>query len=214
MAGCGRSAGRRGGQQLRGERRARVPPLRLPGQRSQPGAHLPRYRRAGRAARTQHLFTYCRASETSCRCPARTIRTKSRSVLVDKLLDPLPPVYNIGHSCNRGQKRSPEKNEKSGLAPPGGACACGAAPPGEAGPGPCGTLRGCARPAPSGVSAPPRSTKPGYPGPPHHLCAGAASHWPRCPGPAPRISLARPPRRARPGPAAPTRDGPARGEGS
>lgn len=88
-----------------------MPPLRLPGQRSQPGAHLPRYRRASRAARTQHLFTYCRASETSCRCPARTIRTKSRSVLVDKLLDPLPPVYNIGHSCNRGQKRSPEKNE-------------------------------------------------------------------------------------------------------
>lgn len=169
------------GEARRGEAGARSRRCGSPGQRSQPGVHLPRCRRAGRAPRTQHLFTYCRASGMSCRCPARTIRKKLRSVLVDKLLDPLPLVYNIGHSCNRGQKSS---SQKSGLAL--SVCVRVRAPGHAAPPGGGGTLRGAGlRSASSEVSAPPRRTKPGHPGPPHNLCAAAAVHWLcRRPGPA------------------------------
>lgn len=208
----------------RGEAGARCRRCGSPGQRSQPGVHLPRYRRASTAPRTQHLFTYCRASGTSYRCPARTIKKKSRSVLVDKLLDPLPLVYNIGHSCNRGQKRSPEK---SGLPLSGRVRELRAA--GQlrrAAAGPCGgTLRGAGlRSASSEVSAPPRRTKPGHPATPHNLCGGAAAHWlRRTRAPPHRISLGalphpaqRPPRtgRALPAPQRPRGTAPHAWEGS
>lgn len=58
-------------------------------------------------ARPRRVFTYCRASGRSCRCPAGTREKKWRNASVDKLLDPLPPVYNIGHSCDRGRERCP-----------------------------------------------------------------------------------------------------------
>lgn len=58
-------------------------------------------------ARPRRVFTYCRASGRSCRCPAGTRGKKWRNASVDKLLDPLPPVYNIGHSCDRGRERCP-----------------------------------------------------------------------------------------------------------
>lgn len=75
-----------------------------------------------------------------------------------------------------------------GAAPPGGGAVAVAAAVEAAAAGPGGgTLRGAGlRSASSEVSAPPRRTKPGHPGPPHNLCAAAAAHWlRRRPGPAP-----------------------------
>lgn len=165
--------GRRGGRPVPPLRR-RLPRTKEPARLS-PAPVPPRRREP---PRTQHVFTYCRASGTSCRCPARTIRKKLRSVLVDKLLDPLPLVYNIGHSCNRGQKRSPEEIRSPFLRTDGrtdgrrGQLRRAAAAAGG------GTLRGAGlRSASSQVSAPPRRTKPGHPGPPHNLCGGAGAHW-------------------------------------